>query len=167
MAKDKSETKPAEAEAPNAGAAPPVAPLPVAGPTFASPTLVGGQTISQSFSPPRGPDTFRPEVFDTRAQARPLQPEQNEPERSRQALRTDGQDGVTFRPPPGVGLATLGPVVIGNWTGMIDKRPCRVKHGTPVRDLPDVVLDAIEATPDMRIDHFNPNPQASAEPGRR
>jgi hypothetical protein len=64
-------------------------------------------------------------------------------------------DGVLCRPPPGVGLHTLGHVVIGNWFGHVDGKPVTVEHGTPIRGLPPAVARKIRETPEQRIGPFD------------
>lgn len=60
----------------------------------------------------------------------------------------DGVDGVTARPPNGLGLHQLGEVLIGNWIGRDERgRGWRVMHGTPLRGLPEDVVERIRATP--------------------
>ncbi len=60
----------------------------------------------------------------------------------------DGTDGMTARPPNGIALHQLGEVLIGNWIGSdFDGKPWRVMHGTPIRGLPDTVVERIRRTP--------------------
>lgn len=64
-------------------------------------------------------------------------------------------DGTLCRPPVGVPLHTLGPVVIGNWFGHVDGKTVTVEHGTPVRGLPTGIVKKIRETPEQRVGPFD------------
>jgi len=72
-------------------------------------------------------------------------------------------DGMLCRPPPGVGLHTLGHVVIGNWFGHVDGKPVTVEHGTPVRGLPPAVAKKIRETPEQRVGPFDSRKKTVAQ----
>jgi hypothetical protein len=72
-----------------------------------------------------------------------------------QAVVITTVDGTLCRPPVGVGLHTLGHVVIGNWFGHVDGKPVTVEHGTPVRGLPQAVAKKIRETPEQRVGPYD------------
>lgn len=73
----------------------------------------------------------------------------------RDALVITNADGTLCRPPIGVALHTLGPVVIGNWFGHVDGKPVTVEHGTPIRGLPQGIVKKIRDTPEQRVGPFD------------
>lgn len=80
-----------------------------------------------------------------------------------QALVVTNADGTLCRPPVGVAISTLGPVVIGNWFGHIDGKPVTVEHGTPLRGLPAEVVKRVRATPDQRVGLYDPRKPAGTQ----
>jgi hypothetical protein len=103
------------------------------------------------------PRTTEPEVTDPAPALEPAAPKRPE------ALVTKTADGLLCRPPPGVGIATLGPVVIGNWFGHIDGKSVTVEHGTPVRGLPADVLKRVRETPEQKIGLYDPRKPAGTQ----
>lgn len=79
-----------------------------------------------------------------------------EPAPQRDALVITNASSIVCRPPAGVAISTLGPVVIGHWRGTLDGKAVEVAHGTPVRGLPPAILKKIQATPGQRVGPFDP-----------
>lgn len=102
-------------------------------------------------------------------------PKQSEPESPQHepapaqpaALVVENADGMVCRPPLGVPIHTLGPVVIGNWFGHIEGKTVTVEHGTPLRGLPPVLVRRIRETPEQRVGLYDPRKPAGtqAQPG--